>query len=60
MVCAKMNSSDFSDGGLTPDESRTVATWLDQVAQVDFVELSGGSYECVILLARSPSLDLLS
>lgn len=39
-----MNSADFSEGGLTPEESRQVAQWLDAKG-LDLIELSGGTYE---------------
>lgn len=38
------NSADFSEGGLSPEESREVAKLLDE-AGVDLIELSGGTYE---------------
>ena len=44
LISIKMNSADFADGGLTEEESRTVAQQLDE-AGLDLIELSGGSYE---------------
>ncbi|KAG0655068.1 hypothetical protein C6P46_001258 [Rhodotorula mucilaginosa] len=44
MLSIKINSADFSDGGLTTDESRQVCQWLD-AAGLDLIELSGGTYE---------------
>jgi 2,4-dienoyl-CoA reductase-like NADH-dependent reductase (Old Yellow Enzyme family) len=40
--------------GFGPDESKTLAKWLDE-AGLDLIELSGGTYECVpvAFLARS-------
>jgi 2,4-dienoyl-CoA reductase-like NADH-dependent reductase (Old Yellow Enzyme family) len=38
----RINSADFSDGGLTTDESRQVCQWLD-AAGLDLIELSGGT-----------------
>lgn len=51
-----MNSADFSDGGLTPEESRQVGQWLDQ-AGLDFIELSGGTYEDVAFLDKRPAQE---
>ncbi|CDZ96185.1 nadh oxidase [Phaffia rhodozyma] len=44
ILSIKMNSADFADGGLTPEESSTVAQQLDKLG-LDLIELSGGSYE---------------
>ncbi|KAK8849361.1 hypothetical protein IAR55_004693 [Kwoniella newhampshirensis] len=44
IIGIKMNSADFSEGGLTPDEAKTVAVLLEE-AGVDLIELSGGTYE---------------
>ncbi|GAA5890377.1 hypothetical protein JCM8208_002796 [Rhodotorula glutinis] len=44
MLSMKLNSADFSEGGMTPEESRQVCAWLDQ-AGMDLIELSGGTYE---------------
>lgn len=44
ILSIKMNSADFSEGGLTDEESRTVASWLDAKG-LDLIELSGGTYE---------------
>lgn len=44
LISIKMNSADFSEGGLTEEESREVAKQLDE-AGLDLIELSGGSYE---------------
>jgi hypothetical protein len=44
LLSIKMNSADFSEGGLTDEESRTVASWLDAKG-LDLIELSGGTYE---------------
>lgn len=40
----KINSSDFKEGGLTEEESMLVIQKMDEVG-IDFVEISGGSYE---------------
>ncbi|GAA94511.1 hypothetical protein E5Q_01163 [Mixia osmundae IAM 14324] len=43
-ISVKLNSQDFVDEGFTEADSAAVCHMLDQ-AQVDFVEVSGGSYE---------------
>lgn len=43
-LSVKLNSSDFQKDGFAPDDALTVASWL-QRANVDLLEISGGSYE---------------
>lgn len=43
-VSVKLNSADFQRGGFDFDDSLTVAGWLE-AANVDLIEISGGSYE---------------
>ncbi|MDN3646685.1 NADH:flavin oxidoreductase/NADH oxidase family protein [Pontixanthobacter aestiaquae] len=43
-VAVKLNSADFQKGGFEFEEARQVVEWLNGHG-VDFVELSGGSYE---------------
>lgn len=43
-IGVKLNSSDFQKGGLTTEDSVTVATWLQDLG-VDLLEVSGGNYE---------------
>ncbi|WP_379554540.1 NADH:flavin oxidoreductase/NADH oxidase family protein [Qipengyuania sp. DGS5-3] len=43
-VGIKLNSADFQRGGFDFDDARQVVEWLNAKG-VDFVELSGGSYE---------------
>jgi 2,4-dienoyl-CoA reductase-like NADH-dependent reductase (Old Yellow Enzyme family) len=43
-VGVKLNTADFMRGGMTEEESLEVAIALDEVG-LDFLELSGGSYE---------------
>lgn len=43
-VGLKLNSADFQRGGFDADDSRQVVEWLNGHG-LDFVELSGGSYE---------------
>lgn len=40
----KINSAEFQEGGFTPEECRDVCARLEK-AGVDFIELSGGTYE---------------
>jgi len=39
----KLNSADFTDGGMTEEESGNLCERLDEY--LDLIELSGGSYE---------------
>ena len=43
-VGVKLNSADFQRGGFDVDDAKQVVKWLNK-ENVDFVELSGGSYE---------------
>ncbi|CAF0820355.1 unnamed protein product [Adineta ricciae] len=44
-VGIKLNSSDFSAGGLTEDEAKDQFQWIDEHGGIDFIEISGGTYE---------------
>lgn len=44
LICAKINSVEFQDRGTTPDECRDLCMMLEN-ARVDFVDLSGGTFE---------------
>jgi len=44
IVSLKLNSADFQRGGFSTEDARQVLQWLNPLA-LDFVELSGGSYE---------------
>ncbi|KAF4960608.1 hypothetical protein FSARC_10422 [Fusarium sarcochroum] len=44
IVSAKLNSVEFQDGGVDPDEARELCERLESLG-FDFVELSGGTYE---------------
>lgn len=44
LIGIKLNSVEFQEGGFTPEECRDVCKRLD-AAGVDFIELSGGTYE---------------
>jgi 2,4-dienoyl-CoA reductase-like NADH-dependent reductase (Old Yellow Enzyme family) len=44
IVAAKLNSVEFQEGGVTPDEAQAVVATLDRKG-LDYVQLSGGTYE---------------
>ena len=44
IVCVKLNSVEFQDRGTTPEEARALCLALEG-ARVDFVDLSGGTFE---------------
>ncbi len=44
IICVKLNSVEFQDKGTTPEDSRQLALRLEE-ARVDFVDLSGGTFE---------------
>jgi hypothetical protein len=54
LLSIKINSADFSDGGMTAEESQYVCEKLD-AAGIDLLELSGGTYE--VRFSPSPSLQ---
>jgi 2,4-dienoyl-CoA reductase-like NADH-dependent reductase (Old Yellow Enzyme family) len=43
-IGVKLNSADFQRGGFSFEDSKIVASWLDE-ASVDLIEISGGSWE---------------
>ena len=43
-VAVKLNSADFQKGGFDVDDATQVVQWLNEY-NLDFVEISGGSYE---------------
>lgn len=51
-VAVKLNSADFQRGGFDVADARQVVDWLNGEA-VDFVELSGGSYESAAMMGMS-------
>ncbi|MFZ9395403.1 MAG: NADH:flavin oxidoreductase/NADH oxidase family protein [Erythrobacter sp.] len=51
-VGLKLNSADFQRGGFAFDEARQVVEWLNGYG-LDFVELSGGSYESPAMQGRA-------
>ena len=44
-IGVKLNSSDYVQGGLTEDDALQNVRWLAETRAVDFVEVSGGTYE---------------
>ncbi len=48
-VAVKLNSSDFQKGGFSDSDAATVAKWLAE-KKIDFLEISGGTYENVAFL----------
>lgn len=45
VIAAKLNSVEFQDGGITPDEARAMIEALEKKMNLDYVQLSGGTYE---------------
>lgn len=52
IVGVKLNSADFQRGGFDIEDSEQVVDWLNAEA-VDFVEISGGSYESSAMMGNS-------
>ena len=52
IVGVKLNSADFQKGGFDIADSEQVVAWLNAEA-VDFVEISGGSYESSAMMGNS-------
>lgn len=44
IICVKLNSVEFQDKGTTPDDATNLCLKLEE-ARVDFVDLSGGTFE---------------
>ena len=51
-VAVKLNSADFQRGGFDVGDAKQVVDWLNGEA-VDFVEISGGSYESSAMMGTS-------
>ncbi|KZL19424.1 NADH oxidase [Pseudovibrio axinellae] len=51
-VAIKLNSADFQKGGFTQEDSMHVVDALVQ-AGIDFIEISGGSYERPVMMTKS-------
>ncbi len=52
VVAVKLNSADFQKGGFDVADATRVVDWLGRDA-VDFVEISGGSYESSAMMGES-------
>lgn len=52
IVAVKLNSADFQKGGFDVGDAKQVVKWLDG-EEVDFVELSGGSYESAAMMGMA-------
>ncbi|EXM13487.1 hypothetical protein FOTG_18061 [Fusarium oxysporum f. sp. vasinfectum 25433] len=55
IVSSKINSIEFQDGGVTPDEARELCERLEALG-CDFVELSGGTYERMALMWENETM----
>lgn len=51
-VSVKLNSADFQKGGFEIADAKQVVEWLNML-DVDFVELSGGSYESAAMMGNT-------
>lgn len=51
-VGVKINSADFSAGGLTQDEAQDQIQWINEHGGIDFIEISGGTYEAPAMAGR--------
>ncbi|MDM7860565.1 NADH:flavin oxidoreductase/NADH oxidase family protein [Alteromonas sp. ASW11-36] len=51
-LSVKLNSADFQRGGFDVDDAKAVVVMLEEIG-VDFVELSGGSYEAPAMRGRT-------
>ena len=49
----KLNSADFSTGGLTEDEAQDQIQWIDEHGGIDFIEISGGTYEAPSMMGAN-------
>ena len=52
IVGVKLNSADFQKGGFDINDSEQVVAWLNE-DNLDFVEISGGSYESSAMMGHS-------
>lgn len=56
-ICVKLNSADFMRGGFTEEESMRVVQALE-VAGVDLIEISGGTYEKPVMVGTGKTPEL--
>ncbi|CAF1166529.1 unnamed protein product [Rotaria magnacalcarata] len=54
-VGVKLNSADYSTGGLTEDEAYDQIRWIDDHGGIDFIEISGGTYEAPAMAGSEDS-----
>ncbi|MYM26794.1 NADH:flavin oxidoreductase [Duganella sp. CY15W] len=52
-ISVKLNSADFVQGGFTLEECLQVVDWLS-LAKVDLLEISGGTYESLVMFSAIP------
>ncbi|WP_432846224.1 NADH:flavin oxidoreductase/NADH oxidase family protein [Amycolatopsis sp. CA-161197] len=53
ILSVKLNSADFQRGGFAPEDALAVAKALEQ-EEVDFLEVSGGTYESIAVVDGTP------
>lgn len=58
VVGIKLNSSDFCHGGQTEEDALQNVQWLAEMRMVDFVEVSGGSYEAPVFAQQASERTL--
>lgn len=51
----KLNSADFSTGGLTEGEAQDQIRWINEHGGIDFIEISGGTYEAPVMMIGKES-----
>ncbi|WFD35372.1 hypothetical protein MCUN1_002226 [Malassezia cuniculi] len=56
VIGIKLNSGDFVQGGQTEDDALQNVQWLADTRAVDFVEISGGSYENTSFMGSARSV----
>jgi len=56
VVCVKINSADFQKGGFDNEESVDVIKHLNELS-IDFVEISGGTYENAVLVQNATKVE---
>lgn len=52
-VGVKLNSADFSSGGLTEEQAAEQIEFLDEHGAIDFIEISGGTYEAPAMVGAN-------
>lgn len=55
-VGVKLNSADFSTGGLTEEEAQDQIHWIHEHGGIDFIEISGGTYEAPAMMGNKNSI----